>query len=117
MPPRRLRYRFSTPPPVTLTDEQKNESFQLQTPQRSAILSILYYYEKKGIPYNYKDLNEVFGFSTTTCGTIVKSNRARRIAHSDEPDTRGTLRELTNSDANAIATYINEAEFDEKAES
>lgn len=95
-----------------------HQQAQLETPQRSAILSVLYFCEKKELPCSYKDLHEAFGFSiaTNVTSSIVKNKRARRLQNSDDPDNRGALRELTNSDANAIATYIDEALFEEKGD-
>jgi hypothetical protein len=64
-----------------------------------------------------KHIEEVFNVPTTTSSNIIASKRARRLEHSDEPDVRGRPRKLTNQDANSIATYIDEAPFEEKGDS
>lgn len=117
MPQRRKRRRFSTPPPVVATEEfASHQQAQLETPQRSAVLSTLYFCEVKGIACNLAEIREVFNIPESTASNIIKSKRAQRLQNADEPNTRGALRELTNSDANAIATYINEAPFKEKGD-
>ncbi|KAF2242068.1 hypothetical protein BU26DRAFT_164629 [Trematosphaeria pertusa] len=117
MSQRRKKRRFLTPPPVLATDEYlSHQQAQLETPQRSAVLSTLYFCEVKGIPCNLSEIREVFKVPESTSTDILSLKRARRLQNSDEPNTRGNLRELTNSDVNAIATYIDNAPFKEKGD-
>ncbi len=110
---RRLRTRFSTPPPVVADPEARNK--QLDTPQRSAIFAVLYYCQKKQLPCSLEDISEVFGIKKSTASDVLATGRPRRLQHSDEVDNRGRLPQLSSQSANAIATYIDECEFDEKA--
>lgn len=113
----RKRRFFTTPPPdLVLPDDAKERAPQLQTPQRSAVLAVLYFYQEESIYCPLSRVRKVFNIPKSIASDIVRSKRARRLQNSDLPDTRGALRELTNADANAIADYINQAEFEEKGE-
>jgi hypothetical protein len=109
---RRLRQRFSTPPPVVLDPNARNK--QLDTPQRSAIFAVLYYCQKKQLPCSFEDLTEVFGIKKSTASDVLATGRPRRLQHSDEVDNRGRLPQLSSESANAIASYIDNCKFDEK---
>jgi transposase len=79
---RRLRFRFNTPP------RELVESLpQLHTPQRSAILGVLYFCEKKAIPCNLLDIQSVFGIAKSTAHGVVASGRCRRLKNADPPHT------------------------------
>jgi hypothetical protein len=108
-----LRQRFSTPPPVVLDPNARNK--QLDTPQRSAIFAVLYYCQKKQLPCSFEGLTEVFGIKKSTASDVLATGRPRRLQHSDEVDNRGRLPQLSGESANAIASYIDDCELDEKA--
>ncbi|KAF2179590.1 hypothetical protein K469DRAFT_595590, partial [Zopfia rhizophila CBS 207.26] len=52
----------------------------------------------------------------STASDILKSKRPRRLQESDKLYTRGRPRRLTNSNANAFTTYIDQCEFEEKGD-
>ena len=111
---KRKRPRFETPPPVVVP-KKENQQEQLETPQLSAVFAVLYFCEQEGIHCPLQKLQDVFNIPLATSHAILKSKRARRLQNSaDEPDPRGAPRQLTNSDANAIASYIDQCPFDEK---
>jgi transposase len=87
---RRLRFRFNTPP------RELVESLpQLHTPQRSAILGVLYFCEKKAIPCNLLDIQSVFGIAKSTAHGVVASGRCRRLKNADPLHTP-TAKSTTN---------------------
>ncbi|KAF2258833.1 hypothetical protein CC78DRAFT_548809 [Lojkania enalia] len=102
---------LKTPPPV-VAPNGKEDHEQLETPQRSAVLAVLWFAQKTDTACSYQDIEEIFGIDKSACSRLVKSNRARRLQNSDEPDSRGALRELTN----AIASYIDQCPFEEKGD-
>jgi hypothetical protein len=71
-PRRRLRNRFTTPPPV-VASTRRDPAEQLETPHRAAVYSVLYYGQKKGIPINLDDINDVFNISKFTATNILAS--------------------------------------------
>lgn len=117
MPAERKRKcpRFNTPPPI-VAPEGSHQQEQLKTPQRSAVLAILYFCEKEGIHCPLQKLDEHLNIPVATSHQVVASNRPRQLQNSNDPDTRGAPQKLTNSDANAIATYINQSPFKEKGD-
>jgi transposase len=82
MTKRRLRHRFDTPP-RELVESQP----QLHTPQRSAIIGVLYFCEQKSIPCNLLDIQSVFGIAKSTANDVVASGRCRRLKNADTPRT------------------------------
>jgi hypothetical protein len=119
-PYKRKRELFATPPPVVAQvndDAPASRSQHLKTPQRSAILAVLYYCKKKEIPYSFNSILEVFNLrSKATVHSVVKSKRARRLQNSDEPDARGAPRELTNQEATSVANYLDDCPFNNKGD-
>ncbi|KAF2621990.1 hypothetical protein BU25DRAFT_219956 [Macroventuria anomochaeta] len=113
MSKKRLRHRFNTPPrELVLLEEDKPA--QLHTPQRSAIISSLYFCEQTGYPASREDIHKVFGYAERTVTNIIATGRCCRLENADLPDTRGGPRLMTNSDANAIASYLDNCPFEEK---
>ena len=114
-PQKRKRYRFSTPPPVIAPKNTPKK--HLETPQRSAVFAVLYFCEKEGIPCSLSKLQDHFNIPTSTASDVLRSKRARQLQNNNhKPDTRGAPRQLTNADANAIGTYINQYPFEEKGD-
>jgi hypothetical protein len=113
MPPRRKVNRFSTPLPE-LVPKDGEELAQLSTPQRSAVFAVAYFIQKKDLTLGLADIREVFNIPERTSRRTIQSGRCRRLQDSDEPETRGVLRRLTASNANAIGTHIDSAPFEEK---
>lgn len=59
----------------------------------------------------------IFINSAASGRTSRLQRRARCLQHSDEPDARGRSQQLTNSDANAITSFIDECPFEQKGDS
>ena len=65
---------------------------------------------------NLEDITKVFNIKKSTAAHILASGRARRLQNQQEVvDNRSGTRQLTAEQANLIAEYIDDAEFDEKA--
>ena len=107
------------PPPLELQpwpDRPPNgRRPQVETPKRSAIFAVYYWAQQQNIPCNLHSISTVFGIPKSTASDILASGRCRRLQHSDDVDNRPRLRELTRSDTNAIATYLDQAPFEEKS--
>ncbi|KAF2627917.1 hypothetical protein BU25DRAFT_458305 [Macroventuria anomochaeta] len=115
-PQRRLRRYFETPPRELVPLEEEKPA-QLHTPQHSAVIAILYFCQQQKIPCKLEEIEEVFGYPTSTSSDVAASGRCRRLQnHNTEPDTCGALRQLKNSDVNAIVDYIVKAPFEEKGD-
>ncbi|KAF2175018.1 hypothetical protein K469DRAFT_768181, partial [Zopfia rhizophila CBS 207.26] len=95
---------------------EKDPFEHLETPQRSAVLAVLYFCDKEDLYCPLNKIAEIFNIHESTASDILRSKRAQRLHNSDGPDTRGRPRQLTNSDANAIASYIDECLFEEKGD-
>jgi hypothetical protein len=54
--------------------------------------------------------------SKSTASEILASGRCRRLHNSDGPETRGGQPEFTAADAEAVASYIRQAPFEEKSD-
>jgi len=69
-PRRRLRTYFSTPPPIVVPEDTPANQ-HLETPQRSAVLTLLYYGQQKGIHINLDDINNVFNIPQSTASNVL----------------------------------------------
>ncbi|KAF1939053.1 hypothetical protein EJ02DRAFT_497951 [Clathrospora elynae] len=112
--PKRIKY---DTPPRELVPEASDCPPQLETPQRSAIHAVFYFCQQQSLKCNLQAIHTVFGIPKSTASKVVASGQCRRLQnHPTVPNTCRGLRELTASDANAIASYIQEAPFVEKAD-
>ena len=103
---RRLRTIITTPP-RTLFPAEEDQPFQLETPQRSVIHSVVWFYQCKKIRCKLDDIDDVFDIPTSTSSNVIASKRCWRVQNSEITlDHRGNPRLLTTSDAIAIDSYI-----------
>lgn len=80
--------RFTTPPPVVApTQDEKGDHNHFETPHRSAVLATTYFCQVIGYHCTLKHIDKVFNVPTTTSSNIIDLGRARRLKHSNEPDT------------------------------
>src|SRR5689334_15267426 len=107
--------RFSTPPHgICVGAAQKH----LETPQRAAILTALYVTEQLGHPIKFDGLKKLLGVPSSTAEDVLQSGEARTFHNREDTfDPRGRPRQLTGSQANQIADYLDSCSFEQKAQS
>ncbi|EUC27749.1 hypothetical protein COCCADRAFT_45533, partial [Bipolaris zeicola 26-R-13] len=114
--PKRIRL---TTPPLELQPPTEQPAPgtrpQLETPKRSAIFAVLYYCEQQSLPCNLQSISTVFEILHSTVHDVYSSRRCRRLQNSNEVDSRLPLREISRSDTNAIATFLDRATLEQKS--
>ena len=111
---KRFRRHFKTPPPVVYDEAAHHK--HLLTPQRAAVLGAVYYCDMLRIPCSFDNVQKAFKIPSSTISRIVNSREPRTLKHTDKPDSRGAIRQLTGAEAFAIIDFLDHCSFEEKAE-
>jgi hypothetical protein len=112
------RINITTPSPELqrgVDDQPVGQRPQLQAPKRAAIFAVYLWAKQQSVPFDLQSISILFGIPKSTASDVFSSGTCRRLQNSGDVDSRPALRQLTRSDTNAIATYLDEATFEEKS--